>query len=90
DNKAGYCWYDVYDADGNKVDSTRTPGITKSIFRVSKFTFLKTFGNGEFTTYLMSGTADLGIMYWESGTSATRDIQDLHCTFNNIPITFKN
>jgi hypothetical protein len=90
DGKEGYCWYNVYDASGKKTDSTRTPSFESSTFTVTKFVLVNTFDDGKYSTYKMSGTADIRLVYWKSRTSSTTDIQDLQCTFNNITIIFEN
>jgi hypothetical protein len=60
------------------------------LITVTKFVLVNTFDDGKYSTYKMSGTADIRLVYWKSRTSSTTDIQDLQCTFNNITIIFEN
>lgn len=86
DDKNGYCWYYVYNSAGTLVDSVRTQGITSSSFTINRWDSVSS--SSELSVYKMSGTADIQIMYWKSGTSSTSDIQNLQCTFNNVAVTF--
>ena len=86
DYKQGYCWYYVYNASNDLVDSVRTQGLGNSSLTISKWTFVDSTAQN--SVYKMSGTASIEVMYFKPGTSSTNDVQNLQCTFNNVPVTF--
>lgn len=90
DNIDGFCWYDVYNAAGSKVDSTRNQEITSSTFNITKMTLLSKDPNGTVSQYKISGDADLRIMYWKPGAGSTNDIQRIVIVYSNIIITMLN
>lgn len=86
DYQKGYCWFDVFKANGDKRDSTRTQSLTTSNFNVTKMTLVSTSAGSDI--YNMTGVASIEVMYWPNNTSSTTDIHHIDVTFNNVPIIF--
>lgn len=78
------CWYDVYTSSGAKHDSTKI--AFSDTLNITKMVFFESIGAVE-DRYKMSGTATFNIMYWPGGAPST-EIYPIHCTFNNVIISF--
>ena len=86
DYKQGFCWFNIYKANGDKHDSTRVQDFSASTLYITKMTVVAT--GGGITTCKMSGNISFNVMYFANGASSTTDIHSMACTFNNIYITY--
>jgi hypothetical protein len=84
DYKQGFCFFDVYKANGDKRDSSRHQSFTPSSFNVTSMTLFSS--GGGVTYYKMTGTASIEILYFPTGASSSSDVHNLQVTFNNVPI----
>jgi len=82
DYKHGFCWYNVYKANGDKRDSTRHQSFTNSTLNITQMTAL----GGK--SYLMSGTGTFEVIYFPTGASSSSDVHHFKLTFNNYPILY--
>ena len=83
DYKDGFCWYNVYKANGSLQDSTRHQSFTSSQLEITKMTPLAGGKN-----YLMSGTGTFEVIYFPTGSSSSSDVHHFKLTFNNYPILY--
>ena len=84
DYKQGFCWFNVYKANGDKRDSTRHQSFTPSSFNVTSMTLVAS--GGGVSIYKMTGTASIEILYFPTGASSSIDVHNLQVTFNNVQI----
>jgi len=83
DNKEGFCWYNVYKANGSLQDSTRHQSFTGSTLNITSMTPLP---GGK--SYLMSGTGTFEVIYFPTGASSSTDVHHFKLTFNNYVILY--
>lgn len=86
DYKQGFCWYDVYKANGQLHDSTRHQAFDNSTLTIDKMVYV--LSDPARNRYKMSGSAILWVMYFPSGASSTTDIYKMQCYFNNVQVDF--
>lgn len=83
DYKEGFCWYDVYKANGDKQDSTRHQSFSSSTLSITTATALP---GGK--SYLISGTGSFEVIYFPTGASSSSDVHHFQLTFNKMPILY--
>lgn len=86
DYKQGFCWFNIYKANGDKFDSTRHQGLDNSTLNITKMTVLAS--GGGITTCRMSGNISFEVMYFPTGASSTSNVHTMACTFNNVLIVY--